>query len=724
MNRLQKSIPVALSLLASAVALAQAPLHTERAYPEGFITGQVTGPNGPEAGVWVIAETHETNTPFIKIVVTDDEGRYALPQLPDATYDVWVRGYGLLDSAKLEGRPGDTELNLSVELAPTAAEAAKVYPGDYWLSLLQPPKVLPGTGPLAAGGNGFLPSMTSQDDWMHAFKKDCNFCHQLGNEITRTLGHMDHLGFETHEEAWLYRTSLGVRGGSMQAAFLQFGMEGMGKTMGDWTRSVEAGAVPQEAPPRPSGVERNVVVTLWDIGGDHDFMHDVISTDKNNPTVNAFGPIYAVSSGHGTLEVIDPVTNDNYKYVIPTREDAREVSSRFPPPGNPSNFWGMQHLWGVEHPSDPHNPMMGPDGRVWNTSKIRNQQPAWCQQGSDHPYAQYYPLTFSNRQASVFDPKTGKFELIDTCFATHHLQFANDPQNTLYFNELLGPIFGWIDTRMWDQTKDEQLSQGWCPQVIDTNGDGRITKPWNPADSENPDPNLDTEVRKNLYTIIPDPVDGNVVWGVSEGRDGQERGWLVRLDRGNNPPETCISEVYQVPEGTLNPRAVDMDSKGYPWLAMAATSQWARFDRNRCKVTSGPGTEQGTHCPEGWDIWQTPGPKMGDSDYPADFHYFGWVDQHNVIGLGKDTPILTGSNSDSLIALNPETGEWTYLRVPYPLGFYQRGLDGRIDDPSLGWKGRALYSNYGTHLVWHTEGGKGTKGKVVKFQVRDNPLQY
>src|SRR5690606_31114594 len=218
--------------------------------------------------------------------------------------------------------------------------------------------------------------------------------------------------------------------------------------------------------------------------------------------------------------------------------------------------------------------------------------------------------------------------------------------------------------------------------------------------------------------------DGNIVWGVSEGRNGDERGWLVRLDRGNNPPETCIAEVYQVPEGTLNPRGVDIDSKGNPWLAMAATSQWVRFDRSRCTVLNGAGTDKGTHCPEGWDVWQTPGPKMGDSDYPADFHYFGWVDQHNIIGLGKDTPILTGSNSDSLIALNPETGEWTYLRVPYPLGFYQRGLDGRIDDPNLGWKGRALYSNYGTHLVWHTEGGKGTRGKVVKFQIRENPLQY
>ena len=106
---------------------------------EGFIGGVVTSARGPEAGVWVIAETTELKTPFIKIVVTDDAGRYVLPQLPTATYNVWVRGYGLADSERVEGRPGDTALNLTAKVAGSPAEAAKVYPGNYWFSLLQPP---------------------------------------------------------------------------------------------------------------------------------------------------------------------------------------------------------------------------------------------------------------------------------------------------------------------------------------------------------------------------------------------------------------------------------------------------------------------------------------------------------------------------------------------------------------------------------------------------------
>ena len=133
MKKLVHAIATITSMMSAGLVAAQTPAPDERAYPEGFITGRVMGENGPEAGVWVIAETKETNTPFIKIVVTDDEGRFALPQLPDNTYNVWVRGYGLLDSAKIEGRPGDTDLELTAETAKTPQEAAKVYPGDYWL---------------------------------------------------------------------------------------------------------------------------------------------------------------------------------------------------------------------------------------------------------------------------------------------------------------------------------------------------------------------------------------------------------------------------------------------------------------------------------------------------------------------------------------------------------------------------------------------------------------
>jgi hypothetical protein len=705
------------ALTASGAAMAQP---VPQAPFEGYISGVVASANGPEAGVWVIAETTELRTPFIKIVVTDDEGRYVLPEMPEATYNVWVRGYGLVDSAPVEGRPGDENLALTATVAETPQEAAKVYPGDYWYSLFEPPQAseFPGTGP---AGNGISEGMLSLDQWMWHQKSACNFCHQLGNQVTRTFDHMDlealGLSPDDPELIWRYRTGLGVRGGSMQAAFNTFGPERAARAFADWTTRISNGEVPP-APPRPDEIEQNVVVTLWDWGVSSSFMHDEIATDKRVPTINANGPIYAVSAGHGKLVVLDPNINDTWELTIPTREDPREVNSRFPPPGLPSNFWGMQHIWGLENPADPHNPMMDGQGRVWMTSKIRNDEPAWCMEGSDNKFAQYYPLRFSNRQASYYDPATGEFTLIDTCYATHHLQFDNDPDNTVYFNELLGPIVGWVNTRIFDETKDEQLAQGWCPQILDTNGDGVITKPWTPAGEEF-DPSKDTEVRYNLYAVIPSPVDSGV-WGASEDFPG----YIVRVDPGANPPETCIAEAYKVPDGGLDPRGIDIDTNGVVWTALAASSQLASFDRSKCATLNGPTTRDGTHCPEGWTVYTTPGPRFKNSEFPSDFHYYNWVDQHDVSGLGANTPFVTGSNSDALIALNPETDEWTYLRVPYPLGFYQRGMDGRIDDPNAGWKGRALYANYGTHLPWHIEGGFGALGKLVRFQIRPDPLAH
>jgi hypothetical protein len=92
------------------------------------------------------------------------------------------------------------------------------------------------------------------------------------------------------------------------------------------------------------------------------------------------------------------------------------------------------------------------------------------------------------------------------------------------------------------------------------------------------------------------------------------------------------------------------------------------------------------------------------------------------LGLGENVPLASGTNSDALLALNPQSGRWINLRVPYPLGFYPGGMDGRIDDPKAGWKGRGLWAQYATYYVWQIEGGKGTKGKLAHFQLRPDPL--
>ncbi len=413
---------------------------------------------------------------------------------------------------------------------------------------------------------------------------------------------------------------------------------------------------------------------------------------------------------------------------------------------------------------------------MWTTSKIRGrEEPKWCSDAAlGNKSADWFPLANSGRQTSYYDPKTQKWQLIETCFSTHHLQFGNDTNETLYFNELSGPIFGWVNTKLYDETlaktkdeiKAEQTAVGWCGQVLDTNGDGKITRPWNTttnrvsgnellyqgdtgggaapaagaragapaaaapaaaggrgagrggAPSAPFDPKLDTMVRYNLYSVIPSPVDDSV-WGISEN---PFPGMLVRLQRGNNPPETCKATLFKIPEPGFDPRGVDIDSHGVVWTALAASSQLASFDARKCKDLNGAAKTDGSQCREGWTLYPTDGPKLKGTEVPADFHYYNWVDQHNISLLGQDTPFATGSNSDALLALNTQTKEWIKFRVPYPLGFYSRGMDGRIDDANAGWKGRGLWANYGTHFVWHIEGGKGTKGKVVHFQIRPNPL--
>jgi len=694
---------------------------------DGVITGTVTSDSGPEAGVWVIAETEELETKFAKIVVTDDDGNFVLPQMPDAAYDVWVRGYGLVDSEKVSISTGAEGVALNAVIAPTPRDAAQYYPGNYWYSLLEPPapSEFPGTG---NGGNGINPAMRTQSHWVDNMKQGCQLCHQLGNEATRVAHHKD--AFDSAVAAWDHRVQTGQRGNQMSNAMNRFGREPALEMFADWTERIADGELP-DAPPRPEGLERNVIVTLWDWGVDTSFIHDEIATDKRNPQINANGPVYGVSAGHGTITFVDPVSNSATEVTIPVRPDPETMPTRFPDVGVPSYYWGDEELWGVnaDERSDPHNPMLDAKGRVWMTSTVRQfQNPSWCREGSDNEFAQYYSVGRTGRHASFYDPANEEFVLVDTCFGTHHLQFGEDEDDTLWFSGD-GNVVGWLNTRLYDETGDEQGSQGWCPTVLDTNGDGEITKPWNEPRDDNPDPALDTRVAGFGYGIIASPTDHSV-W---ISRTGPFPGSIVRLDRGDNPPESCVAEMYQPPSienqdldpmaTGFAPRGIDVDRNGVIWAALSGSSHMASFDRSKCAVTSGP-TATGQHCPEGWTLYPVPGPTMRgvEGRVGADFHYYSWVDQYNTLGMGENIPIANGSTSDSLLALDPKTDEWVVLRVPYPMAFYSRGLDGRIDDPDAGWKGRGLWANYGSNYIWHTEGGKGTKSKIVHFQLRPDPL--
>jgi hypothetical protein len=215
-----------------------------------------------------------------------------------------------------------------------------------------------------------------------------------------------------------------------------------------------------------------------------------------------------------------------------------------------------------------------------------------------------------------------------------------------------------------------------------------------------------------------------MIWGTVLGFPGG----IVRLNPGSNPPETALAEYYEVPWNDprapvwgFSPRGMDMDRNGVVWVALAS-GHLASFDRTKCKGPLNGPTATGRHCPEGWTLYQTPGPKFKNvtSSGSADSHYYVWVDQFDTLGLGKNVPIITGNSSDSLVAL--VNGKFTILRVPYPLGFYAKGMDGRFDDPKAGWQGKGVWTTWGTRTPFHSETGKGTNPKVVHFQIRPDPL--
>jgi hypothetical protein len=254
-----------------------------------------------------------------KIVVTDDQGRYVLPELPKAKYSVWVRGYGLVDSPKVETEPGKI-VNLTAVPAPNEAAAAELYPPVYWLSMAKMPdkSEFPGTG---HNGNGINEKLSTQPQFLREFKTDgCFHCHAVGGKATRTIP--EALGkFSNGYEAWTRRIQSGQASKDMVETIERFGTERGLRILGDWTDRIAKGELPASKPTRPQGAERNVVITVWDWSGPKTYLHDEVATDKRNPTVNAHGPLYgATENSTDFIPILDPVKNVASAVKLPVRD--------------------------------------------------------------------------------------------------------------------------------------------------------------------------------------------------------------------------------------------------------------------------------------------------------------------------------------------------------------------------------------------------------------------
>jgi streptogramin lyase len=620
------------------------------------VGGIVVNENGakPEAGVWVIAETKSLTVPFRKIVVTDDKGRFLVPDLPDGAYKLWVRGYGLKDSERVDAALGG-QVKLQVANASTPQEAAKIYPASYWTSLIHPP------------AKDQLPKgYATQEQWLAALRGGCNQCHQIGMVATRR---------HTDVDDW---DGIFQRNQGMGQAANRLGKELLEKTLADWATRIQAGEVPP-SPPRPAGMERNFVVTQWDWGTNESFFHDVTVTDKRNPTLYPYGKVYGADRTGGVLWVLDPVKNTiEGLQVQPRNAKGYNAKVDYYHDRETADSWM----------ASPHNPMLDEKGRVWMTEPVRppgvENNPKWsastiAMDTTDPAAMDVAAKALLSRshamQLGYYDTKTNKFVGVDTSYNTHHLQF--DWQGRIWTD---GDVLGELDTTKIDPANPEGT-------------EAAAQHAWMRVD-------LDTKkvVPTNGYATAVSPIDGTVWLSVPEVNGPQNK--LYMLD-----PKTSKYKDYPLPLPGRLSHGIDFSTDGMVWFS-AGSGHLGRLDPKTGK----------------FKYWDLPGPKFtgtgmetGSTEYP----YFLWVDQFNTFGLGKDTVIVTGTTSDSMLIFDPKKETFSVFRMPYPIPFYTRGLDGRIDDEKAGWKGRGIWATYSSYLPKFTE----TRiGSVNHIQIRPSPL--
>jgi hypothetical protein len=619
--------------------------------------------NGVEAGVWVIAETHSVASVFRRIVVTDDQGRFLVPALPDGRYDLWVRGYGLRDSDRVAASPG-VPVRLLVDSAGSPREAARIYPANYWLSLFEPPA----SSELPAG-------FESQYHWLTEMKLGCMRCHQFGSPIVQSRTRP-----ESWEALWIQRPNEGTTVDAL-------GRDITTNALSTWAARIARGDVPS-APARPSGIERNVVITQWDWGGGRSYIHDIISTDKRRPTLYAYGRIWGVDFGNDQLWWLDPRTHQTGHYAVPTTNVLGER-------GSPAAGAVVYN-----NPANPHVLTLDARGRVWIATQTRRERPedtpAWVRSVIDNVQAadasnaiDPVPIFLKgthHRQLAFFDTSGERFVTIDTAYGTNHLQFDRDDRLWTSGDSV---SLGVLDTKQLDPQKPRETAVAAQRALLSIDRAGRSTGGGG-------------------YGIGVSPKDGTV-WrtntyiGQTGAPDNRAMAGQNTISKFDPLKRTFTS--YPLPPPGRSAIGIDVGADGRVWFG-TASGHLGRFD---------PATERFTY-------WATPGPSMKvdhNESQSGDFHYNVFVDQHDTSGLGAGTVILTGANSDALVVFDPRTERFSIVRVPYPLVMYHRGIDGRIDDARAGWKGRGLWINDSNDPVRFIEHGMGV---VSHIQLRPHPL--
>ena len=554
--------------------------------------------------------------------------------------------------------------------------------------------------------------MTSQAVWIDSIKNSCQSCHALGSQNIRHP-HVKELGqFKTSEDMWERRVQSGQAMTNMALTLGRMGPPRAYKMFADWTDRIAAGELPFDKPERPKGVERNIVITSWAWGKKGEYLHDEVSTDKRNPTVNAYGKIYgSPEESSDDVPVLDPVKNIASYIKEPFRDP--ETPSAADDPMGPSVFWGDEPIW--DGHTSIHNPMMDEKGRLWLTARIRKAPNPGELQGRIGP-SLGAGCTAQRVGPSGVVLRSEDRKVDDDRYVFRHASpsvLASDSKLWFSQGQPYSGVVGWLDVKKFEETGDAMKSQGWTPIVANVSGTGK-REAFVAADKPI-EPGKDKAVKAAFYGIMPS-VKGDVIWGQTMGPGFtriDQPAYLVRMIPGSDPTHTAVSEIFQSPPGTYGSRGVDIDSKGVAWTVLSS-GQMASFDRTKCKeklkgrmqrpARSATRAGRCTGCPD------RSSRTVNDPKGSANHAYYMWVDVHNTLGLGNDVPIAMANGSESLLAL--VNGKFVDIRMPYPLGFFAKNTDGRIDDPKAGWKGRGVWTTTGTRAYFHSENGKDEKPRV------------
>ena len=371
-------------------------------------------------------------------------------------------------------------------------------------------------------------------------------------------------------------------------------------------------------------------------------------------------------------------------------------------------------------PAQPDDGQPGPD--VGDVDGRRRQHAGVVQGRRATSIAAYFPAPNpSNRQASFYDPKTGKFELIYTCFGTHHLQFGEDAGRCSTSAAAARRSRG-STSRSATQTKDEKQSAGLVPDRARHQRRRQDHQAVERAGRRRPLAGRRRR-RRTARQLRSEARHARQRRQLRHHRQPDRRLGVERRARAIRAASSGSSSARIRPrpawrdlhgsrrQGQMHfgPRGIDVDRNGVVWTALSGSGGFVSFDRRKCKVFNGPSVVDGKQCAEGWTFYplnEGPEPEGHEHQRRLPLLQLGRSVQH--VGLRRehaDRERLRLRFAARCSTRRRASGRT--LRVPYPLGFYSRGLDGRIDDPNAGWKGRGLWANYGTNFLWHIEGGQG-----------------